>query len=78
MYEFNFLGIIINEHPNRRGHIDKISIKISKTMGILNKLKHKLPKQAKLHIYNSLILLHLNFDILARGYHCDQIYKLQK
>ncbi len=47
-------------------------------MGILNKLKHFLPKQAKLHIYNLLILSHLNFGILAWDYHCDQIYKLQK
>ncbi len=47
-------------------------------MGILNKLKHFLPKQAKLHIYNSPILSHLNFGILAWGYKCDRIYKLQK
>ncbi len=78
VYEFNFLGLTINEHLNWRDHIDKISNKISKTIGILNKLKHFLPKQAKLHIYNSLILSHLNFGILAWGYHCNRIYKLQK
>ncbi len=47
-------------------------------MGILNKLKHILPKKAKLHIYNSLILSHLNFGIVAWGYQCDRIFKLQK
>ncbi len=65
VYEFNFLGLTINEHFNWRDHADKISNKISTTMGTLNKLKHFLPKQAKLHIYNSLILSHLNFGILA-------------
>ncbi len=47
---FNFLGLTINEHLNRKDHRDKISNKISKTMGILNKLKHFIPQQAKLHI----------------------------
>ena len=74
--EFNFLDITINEHLNWKDHIDKISNKISKTMGILNKLKHFIPQKAKLHIYNSLILSHLNFGILAWGYQCDRIFKL--
>ncbi len=46
VHEFNFLGLTINEHLNCRDYIDKISNKISKTMGILNKLKHFLPKEA--------------------------------
>jgi hypothetical protein len=78
VHEFNFLGLTINEHLNWKDHIDKISSKISKTMGILNKLKHFIPQKAKLHIYNSLILSHLNFGILAWGYQCDRIFKLQK
>ncbi len=47
-------------------------------MGILNKLKHFLPTQVKLHIYNSLILSHINFGILAWGYQHDRMFKLQK
>ncbi len=47
-------------------------------MGILNKLKHVLPLSTKLHIYNSLILSHLNICILAWGYKCDRMVKLQK
>ncbi len=78
VYEFSFLGLTINEYLNWRDHIDKISNKISKTMSILNKLKHFLSKQAKLHIYNSLILSHLNYRILAWDYKCDRIYKFKK
>ncbi len=77
-HEFNFLGLTINEHLNWKDHIDKISNKISKTMEILYKLKHFLPKKAKLHIYNSLILSHINFGILAWGYQYDRIFKLQE
>ncbi len=76
--EFIFLGLTLNEHLNWKGHIDKIANKISRSMGILNKLKYVLPLSAKLHIYNSLILSHLNFCILAWGYKCDRIVQLQK
>ncbi len=58
--------------------INKIASKISKSMGIYNKLKHFLPLNAKVLIYNPLILSHLNFYILTWGYQCDRIVKLQK
>ncbi len=47
-------------------------------MGILNKLKHYLPLNAKVLIYNSLILSHLSFCILTWDYQCDIIVKLPK
>ena len=34
--------------------------------------------KTKVMIYNSLILSHLNFNILAWGYKCDRVIKLQK
>ncbi len=53
VYQFNFLGIIVNEHLNWNSHVNKIANKISKSTGILNKLKHFLPLNAKVLIYNS-------------------------
>ncbi len=41
--DFNFLGLTINEHLNWKGHIDKLANKISKTMGVLNRLQHVVP-----------------------------------
>ncbi len=78
VHKFNFLGLILNEHLNWNTHNYKISNKISKSMGILNKLKYFLPLKFLSLIYNSLILSHLNFGILAWGYQCDRITKLQK
>ncbi len=78
VYEFNFLGLTINENLNWKSYIDKIANKISKSMGILNKLKHILPLNAKVLIYNSLILSHVNFCILTWVYQRDRILKLQK
>ncbi len=76
--EFDFLGLIINENLNWKAHINKIANNISKSMGILNRLKHFLPISAKLHIYNALILSHLNFQILAWEHQRERIIKLQK
>jgi len=76
--EFDFLGLTLNENLNWKNHINKISNKISRTTGILNRLKFSLPLQAKLVIYSSLIQSYLNFSILAWGYKCERIVKLQK
>ncbi len=56
VFEFNFLNLTINEIMNRKSHIDKIYNKISRSMGIQNKLKDFLLLHAKLVISNSLIL----------------------
>ena len=76
--EFNFLGLTITKHLSWKKHIDKISNKISKIIGVLNKLKFIRPDQILLTIYNSLILPHLNYCILAWGYDSKRLYKLQK
>ena len=38
--DFDFLGLTINENMNWKSHIDKIANKISRSIGILNRLKH--------------------------------------
>jgi hypothetical protein len=76
--KFNFLGLTLDEYLTWKPHIDKTSNKISQCMGILNRLKHFLPLQAKVHIYNSLVLSHLHFGILLWGFKCEKVFKLQK
>ena len=75
---FNFLGIYLDKYMNWKRHTDYIASKISKSIGILNRLKHILPTEIKIMIYNSLILSHINYGILMWGYHSDRLYKLQK
>ncbi len=74
----NFLCLTLDENLNWKGRIDKISNKISKSIGILNKLKHFIPIKIKILIYNSLILSYLNYCILAQGYQCNRLIKLHK
>ncbi len=47
-------------------------------MGILNRLKHFLPIQTKVLIYNSLVLSYINYGLLAWGFQCEKVTKLQK
>jgi hypothetical protein len=63
--DFNFLGLMINEHLNWKTHTEKVSNSISKTIGILNRLKHFLPLNIKITLYNSLVLSHINYCLLV-------------
>ena len=47
--------------------VDMLTAKLSKTIGILNTLKHVLPINIMRTIYNSLILCHLNYGVLLWG-----------
>ena len=54
--EFSFLGLIVNKHMDWNSHITNISNKITKTMGIMNRIKKSIPQQILNLMYNSLIL----------------------
>ncbi len=43
VYEFNLISLTVNGNVNWKSHINTISNKVSKNIGILNKLKHFLP-----------------------------------
>ena len=76
--DFNFLGITLNESLSWRSHTSKIAGKISRTIGVMNRLKHILPQCALKLMYHSLILSHLQYGILAWGFESNRIEKLQK
>ena len=76
--EFNFLGLIIEETLSWKSHVDYISNKISKHTGVLNRLKHFLPPYILRTLYFSLIHSQLNYSLLAWGFNCIRVKKLQK
>jgi hypothetical protein len=76
--EFSFLGIILDENLNYRAHINKIHSKVSRTVGVMNKLKYYLPSNILRTIYNSLILPYFNYGILIWGSQTSRLVKLQK
>lgn len=75
---FNYLGITIDKHISWKDHISKISVKMSKVIGIMSKLKKTLPKDILLIIYNSLFSPYLNYGTLCWKSKINHIVKLQK
>ena len=75
---FNFLGVIIDEHLNWKSHIDSICSTLSRTIGILCKLKHYLQLFILRTLYNSLFLSHCVYGILSWGSNTFRVFKLQK
>ena len=78
----NFLGILIHESLDWKYHIANIASKISRSVGVLSKLKCFLPQNVLLAIYNAIILPHLNYcnEIWGKTYrlHINKLYILQK
>jgi hypothetical protein len=77
-----FLGILIDSNLSWKHHIDHIANKISKVVGIIAKLRHFVPLNTLLSIYNSLILPYLTYGLIAWGQACkshlNKILILQK
>lgn len=63
----NFLGITIQNNLQWEEHIAIKANKIAKVNSILYRLKHFIPEQTKLNIYNALISPHLNYGLSAWG-----------
>ena len=75
---FKFLGLQINEHLTWADHVNHVSLKISRAIGILNKIKFQVPQHILLTIYHSLVMSHCNFHLVIWGHNCASIFKLQK
>jgi hypothetical protein len=76
--EFNYLGIVIDQHLSWKPHTDLISKKISKTVGILNRLKTTLPKNVLMNIYNALVLPYLTYGSILWEKRVNRLVALQK
>ena len=63
---------------NWSSHSSKIANKISRALGIMNRLKRYLPTSAMKLMYDSLVLSHLQFGITCWGFEWERIFKLQK
>ena len=82
VYEAKFLGITLDHNLTWRSHINSICKTCCRNIGVLNKLKHFLPKPNMYQLYYTLILPFLTYGILLWGNanrnRLDRIVKLQK
>ena len=70
---FNFLGLQLNHNLNWTKHINYISLKMSKIIGIIYKLKSVFPTAILRSIYNTLLLPLMSYCILSWGSQIDKI-----
>ena len=73
---FNFLGLNLSSDMTWNFHMNEVSKKISRNIDILKKLQLIVPNNILLTIYNTLILLHINYCLLSWGSKTDKIFQL--
>ena len=62
-----YLGVLIDSNLSWRYHIDYISSKINKGVGIITRLRHFVPRSTLLTIYHSLIEQYISYGLIAWG-----------
>ena len=62
-----FLGITVDEHLNWHNHISNLTSQLSRSIGILNRVRYILPRQTLLTLYFTLVHPRLLYGIIAWG-----------
>ena len=76
--KFIFLGLALEECLRWKPHVQKISDKLSRIIGVLCRSKNCLPKHILRTLYNSLPLPHLQHSVLTWGFKIGRVGLLQK
>ena len=58
-----YLGALIDNNLSWKYHTDYIALKISKTIGIISRLRHFIPNPILLNIYRSLIHPYISYGL---------------
>ena len=62
-----YLGILIDNHLTWKPHIDYVTTKISKTIGVIARLSNFVPQSTLLNLYSFLIFPYLSYGLIAWG-----------
>ena len=60
-----YFGVLLVSNLSWKFHIDNVALKVSRTVGVLARLRHFVPRPTLLNIYQSLILPYLTAYGLA-------------
>ena len=60
-----YLGVLIDSNLSWNDHVANVALKISKTIGIIARLRHFLPTSVLLNIYNYFPYPSISFLIMA-------------
>ena len=77
-----YLGINIDHNLSWDCHIKEMNAKLSRTNGILSKLRHYVPKKTMLSVYYALFYSHMTYGSLVWSLttqkYLDSVFRLQK
>ena len=65
--KIKFLGVIIDNKLNFKEHVNTISSRISRSIGVIRRINNQLTNSVLLKLYYSLIYSHMTYGILAWG-----------
>lgn len=68
--EAKYLGLLIDSNLTWKSHIDYVSLKLSRIVGIIARLRHFVPKHTLERIYYALVHPYLNYGISVWGQAC--------
>ena len=60
-----YLGVLIDENLSWRKHVVTVATKISKTIGMLSKLRHFVPSSLLVNVCNALISPYLTYGLIS-------------
>ena len=63
--DYKYLGVYLDKDLNWKKHIDYLSEKISKSCGILSKLRHILELDTLREVYHALVHSYVRYGIIA-------------
>ena len=75
---FNFLGIMLDSNMLWTSHTNLVCMKLSKTIGIIKRLKYIFPNKILFSLYNSLFIPYIQYGLLLWGSKYSNVEKLQK
>ena len=62
-----YLGVLLDSNLSWKFQINNVALKISRTVGVVARLRHFVPCTTLLNIYQSLILPYLTYGLVAWG-----------
>ena len=60
-----YLGVLLESNLSWKSGIDNVVLKVSRTVGVVARLRHFVPRTTLLNIYQSLILPYYTFGLAA-------------
>ena len=79
--EMSYLGLLLSQNLSWANYISNLSSKLSQKLGVLSRVKDKVPKDMLNVVYKTIIQPHIDYCITVWGYapnvHTDKIQRIQ-